>query len=81
MNSPNTLRAINGGRKTNRPRGGRRLALDQCEQITCWYCENTNGVASSRFREVILCPRRRPTGSIVGGQQFFVCDYCDTQVL
>jgi hypothetical protein len=38
---------IPGDRKTRERRAGRRRALDQNEQITCWRCENDTGIATS----------------------------------
>src|SRR5262245_38067911 len=41
------LTVITGDRKTRERRAGRRRALDQNEQITCWRCENDTGIATS----------------------------------
>ncbi len=73
------LTSIDGGRTTPIPRAGRRLALDQCEQVSCPTCERVNGVATSQFRQVILAPRRRPSGKVYGGKKVLVCDLCGTQ--
>ena len=54
------LTVITGDRKTRERRAGRRRALDQNEQITCWRCENDTGIATSMAVRVILAPRRTP---------------------
>lgn len=74
------LQVVNGDRQTTRHRAGRRLSLEQDEQMTCQNCENQTGVATSRFRQAVICQRRRPDGSVHGGTKVWVCDYCDTQV-
>jgi hypothetical protein len=74
------LTVIEGDRKTATPRAGRRYGMGQSEQVTCWKCEALTGIATSRFRQVILAPRRRPDGKIVGGTKVLVCDYCDTVI-
>jgi hypothetical protein len=56
------LTVITGDRKTRERRAGRRRALDQNEQITCWRCENDTGIATSMAVRVILAPRRTPRG-------------------
>jgi hypothetical protein len=60
--SDRPLIVITGDRKTRERRAGRRRALDQNEQITCWRCENEIGIATSMAVRVILAPRRTPTG-------------------
>jgi hypothetical protein len=59
------LTVITGDRKTRERRAGRRRALDQNEQITCWRCENDTGIATSMAVRVILAPRRTPLGRLV----------------
>jgi hypothetical protein len=60
--SDRPLTVITGDRKTRERRAGRRRALDQNEQITCWRCENDTGIATSMAVRVILAPRRTPVG-------------------
>ena len=74
------LHLIEGGRRSREPRAGRRRSLNQSEQVTCWKCENERGIATSRFRKAVLCPRRDPDGKIRGGTQVWVCDYCGTKI-
>jgi hypothetical protein len=74
------LRLIEGSRRSREPRAGRRRSLSQSEQVTCWKCENERGIATSRFRKAVLCPRRDPDGKIRGGTQVWVCDYCGTKI-
>jgi hypothetical protein len=74
------LRLIEGSRRSREPRAGRRRSLDQSEQVTCWKCENERGIATSRFRKAVICPRRDPDGKIRGGTQVWVCDYCGTKI-
>jgi hypothetical protein len=45
--SDRPLTVITGDRKTRERRAGRRRALDQNEQITCWRCKNDIGIATS----------------------------------
>ena len=45
--SDRPLTVITGDCKTRERRAGRRRALDQNEQITCWRCENDIGIATS----------------------------------
>jgi hypothetical protein len=52
------LTVITGERKTRQRRAGRRRALDQNEQITCWRCENDIGIPTSMAVRVILAARR-----------------------
>ena len=58
--SDRPLTVITGDRKTRERRAGRRRALDQNEQITCWRCENDTGIATSMAVCVILAPRLTP---------------------
>jgi hypothetical protein len=58
--SDRPLIVITGDRKTRQRRAGRRRALHQNEQITCWRCENDIGIATSMAVRVILAPRRTP---------------------
>jgi hypothetical protein len=51
--SDRPLTVITGDRKTRERRAGRRRALDQNEQITCWRCENDTGIATSMAVRVI----------------------------
>ena len=74
------LRLIEGSRRSREPRAGRRRSLSQSEQVRCWNCENERGIATSRFRKAVLCPRRDPDGKIRGGTQVWVCDYCGTKI-
>ena len=69
-------RGITGDRKTRQRRAGRRRALDQNEQITCWRCENDMGIATSMAVRVILAPRRTPLGRLVPGTEGWICAYC-----
>ena len=75
-----TLKVIQGDRPAGLRRAGRRQALDQCEQVTCWKCERDIGIATSRVRQAIIAPRRRPDGRLIGGTKVWVCDYCGTQI-
>ena len=75
------LTAITGGRKTRERRAGRRRALDQNEQITCWRCENDTGIATSMAVRVMLAPRRTPLGRLVPGTEAWICAYCLTRGL
>ena len=59
-NEEEPLTVITGDRKTRERRAGRRRALDQNEQITCWRCENDTGIATSMAVRMILAPRRTP---------------------
>jgi hypothetical protein len=59
------LTVITGDRKTRQRRAGRRRALDQNEQITCWRCEIDTGIATSMAVRVILAPRSTPLGRLV----------------
>ena len=70
------LTVITGDRKTRQRRAGRRRALDQNEQITCWRCENDIGIATSMAVRVILAPRRTPLGRLVPGTEGWICAYC-----
>ena len=70
------LTVITGDRKTRAPRAGRRRALDQNEQITCWRCENDTGIATSMAVRVMLAPRRTPRGRLVPGTEGWICAYC-----
>ena len=63
--SDRPLTVITGDRKTRERRAGRRRALDQNEQITCWRCENEIGIATSMAVRVILAPRRTPLARLV----------------
>ena len=63
--SDRPLTVITGDRKTRERRAGRRRALDQNEQITCWRCENDTGIATSMAVRVILAPRRTPLARLV----------------
>ena len=54
--SDRPLTVITGDRKTRERRAGRRLALDQNEQITCWRCENDTGIATSLAVRVTVAP-------------------------
>src|SRR5262245_18628575 len=67
------LTIITGGRKTRECRAGRRRALDQSEQISCWRCENDTGIATSMAVRVILAPRRTPLGRLVPGTEGWIC--------
>jgi hypothetical protein len=51
--SDRPLTVITGDRKTRERRAGRRRALDQSEQISCWRCENDTGIATSMAVRVI----------------------------
>jgi hypothetical protein len=73
------LTVITGDRKTRERRAGRRRALDQNEQITCWRCENDTGIATSMAVRVILAPRRTPRGRLVPGTESWICAYCLTR--
>jgi hypothetical protein len=70
------LTTVQGERPADQPRRGRRLALDEDEQITCWQCEKDIGVASSAVVEVTVAPRRTPTGKKAGGTKQWACAYC-----
>ena len=70
------LSVITGDRKTRERRAGRRRALDQNEQITCWRCENDTGVATSMAVRVMLAPRRTPLGRLVAGTEGWICTHC-----
>jgi hypothetical protein len=74
--SDRPLTVITGDRKTRERRAGRRRALDQNEQITCWRCENDIGIATSMAVRVVLAPRRTPLGRLVPGTEGWVCAYC-----
>jgi hypothetical protein len=74
--SDRPLTVITGDRKTRERRAGRRRALDQNEQITCWRCENEIGIATSMAVRVILAPRRTPLGRLVPGTEGWICAYC-----
>src|SRR5262250_2478378 len=74
--SDRPLTVITGDRKTRERRAGRRRALDQSEQITCWRCENDTGIATSMAVRVILAPRRTPLGRLVPGTEGWICAYC-----
>ena len=70
--SDRPLIVIIGDRKTRQRRAGRRRALDQNEQITCWRCENDIGIATSMAVRVILAPRRTPMGRLVPGTEGWI---------
>ena len=70
------LTTIEGERTADKPRRGRRLALDQDEQVTCWACEKDIGVATSAVVEVTVAPRRTPAGKKAGGTKQWACAYC-----
>ncbi|MFD1944724.1 hypothetical protein [Paradevosia shaoguanensis] len=70
------LTSIEGDRPADTPRAGRRTALDQDEQVTCWQCELDTGIATSMVTEVTLAPRRSPAGKKVGGTKAWVCAHC-----
>ena len=74
--SDRPLTVITGDRKTRERRAGRRRALDQNEQITCWRCENDTGIATSMAVRVMLAPRRTPLGRLVPGTEGWICAYC-----
>ena len=67
---------IDCARAVAQRRAGRRRALDQNEQITCWRCENDIGIATSMAVRVILAPRRTPLGRLVPGTEGWICAYC-----
>src|SRR5436190_7122919 len=67
------LTVITGDRKTRERRAGRRRALDQNEQITCWRCENDTGIATSMAVCVILAPRLMPLCRLVPGTEGWIC--------
>jgi len=73
--SDRPLTVITGDRKTRERRAGRRRALDQSEQISCWRCENDTGIATSMAVRVILAPRRSPLGRLVPGTEGWICAY------
>jgi hypothetical protein len=73
------LSVITGDRKTRERRAGRRRALDQNEQITCWRCENDTGIATSMAVRVMLAPRRTPLGRLVRGTEGWICASCLTR--
>jgi len=73
--SDRPLTVITGDRKTRERRAGRRRALDQSEQISCWRCENDTGIATSMAVRVILAPRRTPLGRLVPGTEGWICAY------
>src|SRR4029077_20743803 len=73
--SDRPLTVITGDRKTRERRAGRRRALDQNEQITCWRCENDIGIPTSMAVRVILAPRRTPLGRLVPGTEGWICAY------
>jgi hypothetical protein len=70
------LTSIEGDRTAEKPRAGRRTALDQDEQVTCWQCELDTGIATSAVVEVTVAPRRSPAGKKVGGTKQWVCAHC-----
>lgn len=72
----NHLKSVEGGRKTLRPRAGRRRSLAHDEQIQCWQCESDTGVATSMALNVLLAPRRSPSGRVVDGSHSWVCVQC-----
>ena len=73
------LTVITGHRNTRERRAGRRRAIDQDEQITCWLCENDTGIATSMAVRVMLAPRRTPLGRLVPGTEGWICAYCLTR--
>jgi hypothetical protein len=73
------LTVITGDRKRRERRAGRRRALDQNEQITCWRCENDTGIPTSMAVRVILAPRRTPRGRLVPRTESWICAYCLTR--
>ena len=77
--SDRPLTVITGGRKTRERRAGRRRALDQNEQITCWRCEKDTGIATSMAVRVVLAPRRTPRGRLVPGTEGWICASCLTR--
>ena len=77
--SDRPLTVITGDRKTRERRAGRRRALDQNEQITCWRCENDTGIATSMAVRVMLAPRRTPLGRLVPRTEGWICAYCLTR--
>lgn len=70
------LATVDGGRPADKPRAGRRTALDQAEQVTCYVCLKDVGIETSATVEITLAPRRSPTGKKVGGTKAHVCAYC-----
>lgn len=70
------LRSIPGGRPEGRARAGRRSALEQDEQVTCWRCLADTGVETSVVLEVTLAPRRKPGGRKTGGTKVWACAHC-----
>ena len=71
--SDRPLTVITGDRKTRERRAGRRRALDQSEQISCWRCENDTGIATSMAVRVILAPRLTPLCRLVPGTEGWIC--------
>ena len=66
--SDRPLTVITGDRKTRERRAGRRPALDQSEQITCWRFENDTGIATKHGRARDIGTRR-----LVPGTEGWIC--------
>ena len=70
------LSLLDGDRPADKPRAGRRTALDQDEQVTCPQCLADTGVETSGMVEVTVAPRRSPAGKKTGGTKQWVCAHC-----
>jgi hypothetical protein len=70
------LTSIEGDRTAEKPRAGRRTALDQDEQVTCWKCAQDIGIETSAVVEVTVAPRRTPRNTKTGGTKQWVCAHC-----
>lgn len=70
------LTAIAGSRPEDKPRAGRRRAIGDDEQVTCFQCLADIGVETSGTVEMTLAPRRSPEGKLSGGTKAHVCAYC-----
>ena len=70
------LSTVEGDRPADKPRAGRRRALGEDEQVTCYVCLKDVGVETSAVVEVTVAPRRSPAGKKVGGTKQWVCAHC-----
>lgn len=70
------LSAVEGDRPADKPRAGRRRALGEDEQVTCYVCLKDVGIETSATVEITQAPRRSPTGKKVGGTKVHACAHC-----